>query len=148
MSVDSGLRFSVEPRLASSGTAPSLLLFQGLVRDGWRLNDHGSIVFLARGDDDDFDWQSCDRGEESSVWAELEWKAQHQETLGLVLTWHEENVGGEFIVRPGLSLSMSLSINRRMTARGITDVSWYLDRLVPSLEQLGSVVEMSWEEGW
>lgn len=66
---------------------------------------------------------------------------------GLVLTWHEEHVGGEFIVRPGLSLSVSLSIHRRTTKRGVTDVSWYLDRLVPTLEQLGPIVEMSWEEG-
>jgi hypothetical protein len=146
MSLDSGLEFSLQPRLMSHDAPPSLVLLQQLVRDGWRPNDNGRIVFLPRGDNEEFDWQARGLGEESFVWAELEWKASHQEALGLVLTWREDNVGGEFVIRPALSLSVSLAINRRTTAKGITDVSWYLDRLVPTLEKLGQIVEARWAE--
>jgi len=50
------------------------------------------------------------------------------------------------VVRPGLSLSVSLSINRRTTAKAVTDVSWYLDRLVPTLEMFGRIAALTWAE--
>lgn len=146
MSVDSGFFFRLEPHLLSHGTLPTVLLLHSLVRDGWVPNDEGYIVFIPKGDNDLFDWQSSSPEEEARVWAELELKSASQEVLGLVLTWNEEPIGGEFVVRPDMSLSISLSINRRITEIGLTDVSWYLDRIVPTLQKIGNVHEIRWTQ--
>jgi len=124
---------------------------QTLLDNGWTLNDHGQVSYLLVGDRDDFDWQR-QRIEMATLMEVLKQKEQRGELIGVVMTWKDTGIGGNFLIRNDGWVSVNLSINRKCIDRSedigaITDVNWYLIRLLPAFQRNGLLVQsFSYEE--
>jgi hypothetical protein len=108
---------------------------QSLIDSGWRADDEGKMVYLPTGDKDDFNWTSARNESWADVFAIIQDKAGNGELVGIVMTWKDSQVGGEFLFFPEkLHFSLLLSKNRKVlaTCNGFSDYSWYLSALLPS----------------
>lgn len=128
----------------------SIKVIQKLMNYGWTLNDNGKISYLPLGDIDEFDWKNENISIESLENILIQ-KEKRNEIVGVVITWKETGVGGTILFGESQSFSINLSINRRMLNDEkmikITDVNWYLTKLLPALNEDELVVEsISYEE--
>jgi len=127
----------------------SIKLIQRLLNYGWDLNDNGKVSYLPLGDNDEFAWRAESISSESLL-AILNEKEQQGELVGIVLTWKDSRVGGDFLVYKDGTLSISLSINRKIiedVEGEITDLNWYLVKLLPVFKCDGwQVKSFSYEE--
>lgn len=127
----------------------SVELIQRLLNQGWALNYDGEVSYLPLGDNDEFAWRAESISSESLL-AILNEKEQRGELVGVVLTWKDSGIGGDFLVYNDGTLSVSLSINRKLiedVESGITDLNWYLVKLLPVFSGDGLQVEsFSYEE--
>ncbi|WP_337034591.1 hypothetical protein [Paenibacillus illinoisensis] len=120
--------------IALSKPVARMIILQKLEEFGWSYNDHGKVTFLPVGDVDDFDWQhECIPLEE--LFKILAEKDNQKELIGVVMTWRDTNIGGTFLVRENGTIIMSPDINRRIlnveSYNKITDINWYMTKLVP-----------------
>lgn len=144
MSVDSGLSIRLEA-IEASGSNHALVLKE-LVDFGWSAVDHGQVVYLPLHDGGRYDWTHCAPGDASVAWDTIRRKAEGSERLGLMLMWGATNVGGPFLVEADLTVLVSFSSERRETGPGVTDVTWYLERIVPALRRRWTIRSISWSE--
>lgn len=133
--------------IALSKPVARMIILQKLVEFGWSYNDHGKVTFLPIGDVDDFDWQhECIPLEE--LFKILAEKDNQKELIGVVMTWRDTNIGGTFLVRENGTIIMSPDINRRIlnveSYNKITDINWYMTKLVPVFGPL--LESISYEE--
>jgi hypothetical protein len=108
---------------------------QTLIDSGWRADDGGNMVYLPQGDKDDFNWTDAQGKSREEVFAIIQDKARNGELVGIVMTWKDSQVGGEFLFFPEkLHFSLMLSKNRKVlpSCNGFSDYSWYLSALLPS----------------
>lgn len=117
------------------GNIDSVEIIECLLKNGWRIEDNGNKVYLPINDDGMFNWQSEDIITDYEVIEILRKKNSINEVLGVSLSWLDTNIGGEFLVRQDLSISMSLSNNRQLNSYGVTDFDWYLSKIVPILNK-------------
>lgn len=145
MSVDSGLfvRFA----LRTNPGKWQVEVLRQLHAAGWEFEDQGQVSCLPSGDDDDFEWGPLGTDFED-VWELFNTKLMSGETLGVVITWQDSKTGGNVLVSMEGTLTFSASINRKCVAQtSITDVSWYLERLLGPLESADvAVASWRWEE--
>jgi hypothetical protein len=120
-------------------------LFAAFQKHGWALDDGGEVRYLPLGDDGDYDWRTAGLESRDKVLREILEKSQLGEVLGFTMTWLATGVGGEFLVFPDGQVVMTPSIGRRQIAGGLSDVSWYLDRIAPVFAELPEVVLLSWK---
>jgi len=111
-------------------------IVQILLDYGWSLNDNGKMTYLPVGDNGAFSWVSEDIS--TNFFMEtLQKKEKLGENIGVNLTWKNTNVGGSFLFFDDNVLSVTLTINRKIFIRKnnleVTDVNWYLERLLPPL---------------
>lgn len=96
------------------------------------------MSYLPLGDDDDFDWQR-DNITVDSLLKVLREKEQKGELVGIVMTWKDTNIGGEFLLRNDGRIFVNLSMNLKLIESGmkiqITDLNWYLIKLLPAFSQ-------------
>ena len=125
-----------------------------LVDHNWDLvNQHGYVYYLPIGDDEMLDWTSSKIGA-SSLIKILEEKELRGEVIGVAVTWQNSDIGGTVFVynnkemtekRIHTSLSLCLDGNRKILLDNgnlkITDVNWYLTKLLPIFNQNGMRVE-------
>lgn len=144
MSVDAGLIV----RFEQASDWSSVRLVRVLLDIGWRFDDGGFLVYLPLGDNDAFDWQREESCRSAEAWKTLEKKEQAGETIGVVLTWKDTQIGGEFRICPDATLSVSPSKNRQTCdSEGNTDVTWYLQRILPVRKPVGTaMVNWAWAE--
>ena len=84
------------------------------VNDGWSVKDHGHISYLPLGDQDAFNWQHIAIAAWPKIVEILKQKEKSRELIGLVMTWKDANIGGEFLFFPdGQLLAVSWSVNRK-----------------------------------
>lgn len=139
---------TIDVRLANT-SVESWRICEAFRCGGWNPLFDDQIMYLPLGDDDEFDWKSVSQSEESLVKKELKEKSEAGETLGIVFVWQDSQCGGEFLIFPNGKISVNLSVNRRRIARcnRSTDVSWYVERIMTSLENTPLQVEsISWQE--
>lgn len=120
---------------------------------GWSLDDYGQITFLPIGDQMQFNWTALPFEEmKSSIFDVLQQKEKADEIVGIVLLWQDSQVGGELVFRQvnGFrKLSFSASINRQELSDflRLTDVNWYVGRLLPPLMALEVPIQsVNWTE--
>lgn len=120
-------------------------LLRALLNGGWKFLDHGNLCYLPLGDKD-YEWTTKNLEEENMVLQEIRRKVEIGETIGVVLTW--EGVGGEFMMQLPGEIIFTPSISRKQLSDGSSDVSWYLDRLLPPLKAIpgAAVLTWSWKE--
>jgi len=143
MSVCSGLYI----RLAGDNLS-ALSVFQALRQAGWSMLLNGQITLLPLGDRDDFAWKCLPGDRLAQAEQEIAAKCQLDELVGVVMTWQETSCGGEFLLYPHGDITFSLSIDRRvLQGTRVTDVSWYLERLLKAFESPRfTIASLSWQE--
>jgi hypothetical protein len=128
----------------SSNTKSTIELIEILLNNGWSVKDHGHISYLPLGDKDTFNWQHAAIPSWPKIVETLKQKEKNRETIGLVMTWKDVNIGGEFLFFPdGRQLAISWSVNRRTLKHcaDFTDHSWYLSRILMPLLKECIVIE-------
>ena len=128
-------------------------IIENLIDNGWNMNDNGVITFLPLNDDDSYNWQRESISKEGAM-SLLRKKELNNEVVGIALTWKNTNTGGTFLFWNYSSFSLNISINRKVLKideanTTITDVNWYLSRLLPILNRGNFRVEsFSYEENY
>ena len=124
----------------SSNTKSTIELIDILLNNGWSVKDQGHISYLPLGDEDAFNWQHVAISSWPKIVETLKQKEKNRELIGLVMTWKDVNIGGEFLFFPdGRQFAISWSVNRKTLKHcaDFTDHSWYLSRiLTPLLKEL------------
>ena len=128
----------------SSSTKSILELIEVLVNNGWSVKDHSHISYLPLGDEDAFTWQHVAIAAWPKIVETLKQKEKNRELIGLVMTWKDTNIGGEFLFFPaGQLIAVSWSVNRKALKHcaDFTDHSWYLTRILTPLLKAYIVIE-------
>ena len=139
MSHAAGINISMSPN-----TKSTIELIEILLNNGWSVKDHGHISYLPPGDEDAFNWQHIAIAAWPKIVEILKQKEKNREMIGLVMTWKDVNIGGEFLFFPdGQQLAISWSVNRRTLKHcaDFTDHSWYLSRILTPLLKECIVIE-------
>lgn len=126
----------------------ALSVLRALRRADWTMLLDGQITLLPLGDQDDFAWKSLPGDKLAQAEQEIEAKCRRGERVGVVLTWQDTSCGGEFLIYPNGDITFSLSIHRQvLPGTRVTDVNWYLSRLIKAFESAPSQIESwSWKE--
>ena len=126
-----GLEFSAEK------------IIRCMLNSGWRIVHREVIIFLPVGDVDEYDWQEEKFTENDFLVEIVKKKENAKEVIGVELYWKETEVGVSMLMFPSYELSFSTSINRMSIDLpdislkkkiDITDVSWYLNVILPCFE--------------
>lgn len=125
-------------------------LINTFITGKWRLQDKGKISYLPLGDNDDFDWQYNEISIEELIGI-VDKKEACEEIVGLLMLWDITDVGVQLLIRSELELSFSISINRKiinsLNNESITDINWYVERIIGLLKESDYIVEsFSFEE--
>ncbi len=140
MSTESALFMRLDPPVEST-----IDVLHTLLNAGWTVNLEEQIMFLRLGNAD-FDWEIVPAKKSSEVFSELEQKRVAGEYLGIILVWEDTETGGGFVIYPDGRLMITLSVNLKRLDCGVTDVSWYLERIVPALSEAGYISSFEWTE--
>lgn len=126
---------------------PIISIVEKLNKSNWLLNDNGKISYLPLNDDDNFDWESVSLEEKEDVLEIISEKEKQSELIGLVFTWDNTQIGGQFLFSNNI-FSLIPSLNRqKMSNSNLTNRSWYLERLVPFLkDSFGGIKSINIEE--
>ena len=108
-------------------------IIKALMSNGWNILNNGNILYLPLGDQDDFDWQE-NALNQSDFFNIIEQKVRKNEIIGVGITWKDSVIGGTLLINPAFDISFSLTINRKRLFSNVTDVNWYLEKLLPCLE--------------
>lgn len=134
-SIDINLKADIVP------STISITAIQGLIGIGWTFDSDGNVFYLPLGDDDQFNWKT-EFIHQEDLFNILKRKAELFELIGVSMTWQKSNVGGDFLFRSDGSISIALSINRKtITGCSSTDLSWYLERLLPGFSRVNLLIE-------
>ena len=114
-----------------------LSIIDSLLELGWSY-DEGHISYLPLGDNDLFDWQ----WEEISHWPKIReiitQQCANKERIGICLVWPNSPTGTQFLFETEES-QLLVNLTGRKRIKGIeraTDFTWYLEKLLPPLEQV------------
>lgn len=104
---------------------------------GWKIKDKsGNISYLPLGDDDDFDWQS-EMISETEVFKIIEKKEDANEWVGLIIYWENTNIGITLLATASDNVTLSFEVNRKRLNEeditSLTDVNWYMDKIIVKL---------------
>ncbi len=130
-------------------------IIEVLVNFGWNLVHDTYISYLPLGDKDDFDWQAEKGMSFETLTKIIEVKEQAEETVGIIMTWKDTDIGGTFLFWPPNkdnlgTFSMNIGINRQIITLtddyNITDFQWYLPKLLVPLNRILTVEYFSFEQ--
>ena len=117
--------------------------------NGWNIDDHGAISYIPLGSNDVSQWYRSKLDKHEQILKILEEKEKKGELIGLVIMWKESGIGCSLLFHEVGKLTFGLNVNRKFFQKNerLTDVNWYIKRLIPPLVSVGSkVVSIKWEE--
>jgi hypothetical protein len=125
-------------------------VIETFLRNGWKIRSNEKVTYLPIGDDDNFDWQTECISDEM-LDKILRKKEEAGEIIGLAIMWKDTNVGGTLLIWNDCGISFNPSINRKVlkegTSSNFTDVSWYLEKLIPVFNARNFTIEkLSFEQ--
>ena len=127
-----------------------LTVLKTLMNAGWTLNDQGKISYLPLGDKDDFDWHIQENLSFEELKGILTAKEKAKEAIGVIVTWQDTGIGGTVMFRLDNNLSFGLDINRKeillQNNYAVTDFQWYLEKLLPPLNDAFGVEYFSCDQ--
>jgi hypothetical protein len=106
---------------------------------GWSLQEPLGISYLVN-DDDLFSWQSVPTDQSAVVLAEVDSPNNSNHLVGVCIYHPAEATGGQLLFIQGRSHCTFIPTIRRRSlpvAPAMTDVAWYLNRLIAPLLALG-----------
>ncbi|WP_411735174.1 hypothetical protein [Paenibacillus sp. M2] len=130
---------SISIEISLSKQISRMTILRKLVDFGWSYNDQGKVTYLPIGDDNEFNWQRKSIPLEELLKI-LVIKDNQRELIGVAMTWKDTDVGGTFLIEENGTILMSPDINRKVldveSYNKITDVNWYVTKLIPVFGQL------------
>lgn len=99
--------------------------------NGWSFTDNGKFTYLPIGDDD-YCWESNNLSDDE-IFTFLKEKSKLDEVLGVSITWRDTNIGGQILFFTDFQISFSINNNIKYTELGFIDVNWYLEKILPIL---------------
>jgi hypothetical protein len=123
-----------------------------LINHGWQISHDENIFYLPLGDNDMFNWTKS-KISIPSFMEILKKKEEQKELIGVAMTWQNTTIGGEILLYHAeemkkhqihTSMDFCLSDRKILSDFGdfkITDVNWYLERLLPVFNQGNTYVE-------
>lgn len=150
MSVSASINLRIINR-ETREVASQELIICSLIDNGWSLSrSNGFVNYLPIGDNDDCDWieeaMSLD-----ALFTILKQKEHLSELIGVVITWENTDVGGDLLLwgREETKLhtptTFGVTVNRRETSFNtqfkFTDFNWYLDKIMPAVNNANLYVE-------
>ena len=103
---------------------------------GWKLSDAGGkSEFLPLGKND-FEWITKDIAE-YELFETVRKKAECKETVGVHLFYSNGVEGISFLAEKTNSITLGLSINRKIAINRHTDFPWYFENLIAKLWNAG-----------
>jgi hypothetical protein len=154
MSVDASFDFRVVDVNSRVVISP-LKVIDILSKNGWNLLDpNGYVFYLPAGDEPGmFNWAD-NKMDLSSLMKIFEQKEKNKELIGVRIAWRDTEIGGNLLLwdkdeakhkNIHTPIAFDLDANRKMLADygnfKITDVNWYLERLIPIFNQGDTLVE-------
>ncbi len=135
-----------EINLSKSISALDVIL--SLVDYGWSLDDHGQVSILPIGDDDLYNWTRMPKNPLKIVYQIINEKELLGEIIGIVILWQDSKIGGQLLVSGDDKISFILNINRKTlpNCQNFTDISWYLNKIIPPLSNKGNLELIEWSE--
>jgi predicted RNase H-like nuclease len=138
MSISATLYINLAPR--ANQNISSVQVIKLLIDSGWRMNNEGGICYLPLGDKDAFDWKA-DLLSENDFFDLVLKKEDANEVVGVDLFWADTEVGVILLMHGNNKFSFGADIYRKTLAGNITDVNWYLERIIPHLNNDSFVIE-------
>lgn len=152
MSISASFGFRVVD-VNSRIVASPLKVIDLLSQNGWRLLNDGYVSYLPIGDNDNFNWTG-NKISVDELMRILEQKEKNKELIGIRMIWQDTEIGGDFLLwdkdvanneKIFTPISFVLDGNRKLIPNiepfKITDVNWYLTKLLPAFNQGATVVE-------
>lgn len=128
-------------------------IIESLVSAGWNVTKNDYTSFLPLEDNDMFEWQSKKNMSPDELRRLLKDKQIAREIIGLFIIWQKTDIGGSLLFWPEhnyTSFSMNLSSDRQYIKLNnfckITDFSWYLEKLLPPLDERFGITSFSCEQ--
>jgi hypothetical protein len=121
-----------------------------LLESGWNLNDFGEITYQILNTDTPDELYRIDLSKQEQVLKTIKELEQEGKTIGLVMMWRDTEIGCTLLRLKKGEVSFALNVNRKRssTMHRWTDVTWYIDLLVPILTSHGiKISAMKWTEG-
>ncbi len=112
-------------------------------RGGWTWNSNGLIGFCPLGDTDSCDWTSLPVEQEDRIWELIDQKKRREEVFAVNMYWRRTRCGGIFTYGPDKMIGFCPD-GSRLRLRGmkrVTNVNWYLKRLLPPFKKTGIPIE-------
>ncbi len=146
-------------RSSGKELASQIEIIKALANYGWSFFRGEYVCYLPYGDNDNFNWTAEIISFESFLKI-LEQKEKRSELIGVSMTWKNSNIDGELLIwgaeearknKIHTPISFNMAANRKrfisQNNYEITDVNWYMEKLLPALNQNGMYVEyFSYEE--
>lgn len=125
-----------------------------LSKNGWTFtSEAGYVSYLPIGDNEMFNWTDS-KMSLSDLMEILEKKEKNKELIGIRMVWKGSEVGGDLLIwdkdearnkKIHTPISFILDGNRKILAKyddfSITDINWYLEKLIPAFNQGDTLVE-------
>lgn len=89
-------------------------LIQMLLDGGWTFNNDGKVSYLPMGHNDISGWITDADVSHDELMEIIAEKDYQKEPVGILLTWHNTNIGGTFIFHSNEKLSIDLILNRKI----------------------------------
>ena len=130
---------------------PSSKIIQLLVDYGWNLiNKDGNVTYIPPHDDEDYNWTTSPMSEKM-IMKIIEEKEKLNEIVGIILTWQNTEIVGKILLWPekqigkkktDISMALCFEADRKMIDNtNVTDVNWYLTKLLPAFNRGNTRVE-------
>ena len=132
---------------------PTQKIIETIKNTGWALTQNNYTSYLPFGDNEMFDWQTRKDMPSTELNKLLKAKQDANEIIGLFLTWQKTDIGGSFLFWPEHSytgFAINLSSDRQYikinNTYKITDFNWYLEKLLPYLDEAFGVSSFTCEQ--
>lgn len=150
MSVDASIKIHLSR--VDNMHSETMKIIQALLNSGWTLGRNGHLFYLPLGDRGSYDWQTkLMNTEEFSVLVKS--KETLGETVGIEMIWKTTGIGASFLFWPKdiyETFTMNLDAERPLIMLNanyaITDFQWYLEKLLPPLNDAFGVEYFSCEQ--
>ncbi|WP_345367543.1 hypothetical protein [Actinoallomurus liliacearum] len=119
-------------------------VLEELGKAGWSTVKDNEILYMS----EDYDWNFASPEDYAKVREELDSTLANGDDAAISL-WTAEGTGINLMLRPGMTrINVGLDLSRRTLdySPGLTDLPWYLSKLLPSFARLGLVAIVARDE--
>lgn len=148
MSIDANIMIGITNDINQPHSAIEII--EVLLKNGWSITHNNRVSYLAAGDKDNSEWIFTDKINIHNLEAIIKEKENEKEVVGIVLTWDNTDIGGAVLFWPNNKISLGLDSNRQIISfqndYTITDFQWYLQKILPPLNDVFGVEYFSCDE--